>query len=179
MKSRRSFVVAALLLISFCAAAQNTNNGTLLWQSDRIKATLSSLALDEDDSILYAGGSDGRLYAFDQFDGTLIYDEGFKVGNGRCSTPLIGPDGTVYVALGDGSLVAVTNAFDVPGIQWRYRTGGATVGSPAIDEDGTVYIGSKDNRLHAIPSDQGTNSHATNIWTFDAKNDITSPPIVT
>ncbi|HMJ92267.1 MAG TPA: PQQ-binding-like beta-propeller repeat protein, partial [Candidatus Acidoferrum sp.] len=150
------------------------------WTNEPVRTPLSSPVLDEENFLIYAGGHDGRLYAFDMESGTRIYeDPAPRFGGGRCAPPLLGPDGTLYLAFTDGTLVAVTNAADVPAVKWRYRTRSAFVGSPAIDEEDVLYIGSKDNFLHAIPADQGTNFRATNLWTFNAKNDVTSSPVVT
>ncbi len=183
MNSLRSFFIAAVLA-AFCSnllgQAGVGSSRDAKWTSERIKARLSSPALDEESLLIYAGGSDGRLYAFDMEDGSLIYPTPApRFGGGQCSAPLLGPDGTLYLAFTDGTLVAVTNAWDSPGLMWRYRTRAAFVGSPAMDEDGMLYIGSKDNQLHAVPSDQGTNFRATNAWTFNAKGDVTSSPVVT
>jgi alpha-tubulin suppressor-like RCC1 family protein/outer membrane protein assembly factor BamB len=202
MKSHRSFIAAfALLAFCFPLFAQDEEPGdtdgfgTLVWKSTPGRPRLSSPVFDEENNRIFAGGSDGSIYAIDLDEaldeagqipifalghpGTNKRGEPIFVqikGRGMCSTPLLGPDGTLYVAFADGTLAAITNAasFDNADVKWRYRAAGPLVGSPAMDTNGVVYIGSRDNRLHAVSASRGGKQ-----WTFDANSDVTSSPLVT
>ncbi|MFQ6117745.1 MAG: PQQ-binding-like beta-propeller repeat protein, partial [Candidatus Bipolaricaulia bacterium] len=62
------------------------------------------------------------------------------------SSPVIGAEGTIYVASVDGWLYALTPEGHE---RWRLDLGGIITASPAIGRDGTIYIGN--NRyLYAI-----------------------------
>ena len=64
------------------------------------------------------------------------------------SSPVIGPDGAVYVGADDGRLYAV-NANGT--LRWSFLAGGALrYGGPALAADGTVYVGSMDSSLYAV-----------------------------
>jgi outer membrane protein assembly factor BamB/subtilisin family serine protease len=88
------------------------------------------------DGTIYFGADDGRLYAL-RSDGNLKWQ--FQLGTEAVTTaPLIGADGTVYVAAG-GKL----HAMSPDGVRkWTYIPAGATLNSsPALGADGTLYYG--------------------------------------
>ncbi|MCB1217174.1 PQQ-binding-like beta-propeller repeat protein [bacterium] len=64
------------------------------------------------------------------------------------SSPVVGPDGTIYVGGGGGLLFA----FEPDGtLKWDYDLVAGTIwSSPAIGDDGTIYIGDPGNGLHAV-----------------------------
>ena len=66
------------------------------------------------------------------------------------TTPVIGPDGTVYVGADNGKLLASprTAAF-----RWEYQTGAPIRGSAAVSADGIVYVGSGDATVYAFGGD--------------------------
>jgi alpha-tubulin suppressor-like RCC1 family protein/outer membrane protein assembly factor BamB len=176
----RRRLLAACLLLSCCPAfaAEEGDPGTEKWTTDRMPAALSSPALSPDQNVIYVGGGDGRLYVFDAESGEPAGTENLKLGRGQCFTPAVAPDGTVYVALTDGSLVAVTNSVAdddsvTYAVKWRVKSERPMVGSPMIDADGVVYVGSRDHRLRAIRPEDGTRK-----WMFNAGTDITSSPFM-
>jgi outer membrane protein assembly factor BamB len=71
------------------------------------------------------------------------------------SSPLVGPDGTVYLAAtnaqtGGGSVVAL----GADGSErWRYEVGSRLLFSPALSPDGTLYVGARNGNLYALNSD--------------------------
>ena len=86
-------------------------------------------------------------------NGTLRWN--FKTGDMMDSSPVVGPDGTIYIGSEDHSLYAVNS----DGSQkWHFQTGGAIHSSPAIAGDGTVYVGSQDTSFYAVsaPADLAT-----------------------
>jgi alpha-tubulin suppressor-like RCC1 family protein/outer membrane protein assembly factor BamB len=175
MNMVRSLVATALALFSFGVLAQeSTNVIEAKWQTPG-KPRLSSPALSLDETIVYAGGSDGVLYGFDVETGDQVIAA--PVGGGRLSAPLIGDDGNIYVATSGGLLICVEDPTVSGARLWRYpenhAVSGGMVGSPVIDEDGVLYIGSRDNRLHAVDSSDGTL-----LWTFRATRDVTSSPTI-
>ena len=89
---------------------------------------------------IYLASTDSNVYVFD-FNGTPItLKENIQTFGGIPSTPLLGDNGTLYVASQDGTVVQ----FEADGNSKRATTiGGAIVGAPNISEDGTVYVGSQ------------------------------------
>ncbi len=72
---------------------------------------------------------------------------------GMWASPVIGTDGTIYLADGplcafkpDGTLIWCTNPPGLPPSENSYST-------PVISPDGTIYVGSSDNNLYAINPD--------------------------
>lgn len=86
------------------------------------------------------------------------------------SSPVIGPDSTIYVGTTDGKLVA---AKQTPSIVWRADTGDTFGSSPALSRDGTIYVGSTDHKLHAITATDGSPR-----WATDVGAEIRSSPAV-
>ncbi len=184
MNCRRIFLAAGLLF--FCASAfafaqGEGAPGTIKWSTERVRASLSSPALSSDGTIIYAGGSDGQLYAYDAETGDPVgtneLNHVLHLGGGTAYAPLVDADETVYVALSGGLLVAVTNGLTddfqlAYGVKWRVRSPRAMVGSPVMDEDGVVYVGSLDHRLRAVRPDGSVS------WTFQSGQDITSSPVL-
>jgi hypothetical protein len=90
------------------------------------------------------GSGDGKIYAVNQ-DGSLKWT--FQTGDVVYSSPLVGPDGTIYVASWDRYVYAI----DPNGVQkWAFETGNGVFSSPAMGPDGAIYIGSSDGKLYAI-----------------------------
>jgi len=73
-----------------------------------------------------------------------------KLGHIGCSSsPALAPDGTIYQATYDGSLLAFTPQGK---IRWQYSTGTEMEikSSPAVAEDGTIYFGARDRTFYAV-----------------------------
>lgn len=69
------------------------------------------------------------------------------------SSPVIGPDNTLYVGSRDNNLYAINGKS--AGKLWQFETGGEVWGSPTIGFGGTVYIGSVDKKLYALNGKTG------------------------
>ena len=62
----------------------------------------------------------------------------YPTGSSIVASPVLGTDGTLYVASTDGVLYA----FDADGNEkWRFETPGVITGTPTVDTDGTLYFG--------------------------------------
>jgi len=95
--------------------------------------------------------------------GTLKWN--FETGGEIESSPAIGPDGTIYIGSGNGTLYAINPNGT---LKWKFTTEYGIESSPAIGPDGTIYIGSDDNNLYAI------NPDGTLKWKFTTKGEIIS-----
>jgi PQQ-like domain len=87
------------------------------------------------------------------------------LGPGRqTSSPLVGPDGTIYALSGLGRLSAITPDGDV---KWTAETGPTLKSSPALGHDGTVYVASMNGKLYAIEPPLHPSSDTGRVrWTF-------------
>ncbi len=106
-------------------------------------------ALTLSDGKLFAGGDDGKLYAFDSKTGEArwIFDYGapFK------GQPVVA-DNRVYIGSEDGNLLAVDGTTGK--LLWRYRTKGPVRGPVANARD-NVYFGSGDAYVYAVNGQSG------------------------
>jgi outer membrane protein assembly factor BamB len=100
-------------------------------------------------------------------DGTIIWT--FETEDGIEAGPIIGADGTIYIASHDGYLYAVNPdgsekwRFSAGEQFWDSNYGGqykSMMATPAIDDAGTVYVYSSDHHLIAV------NSDGTEKWRF-------------
>jgi outer membrane protein assembly factor BamB len=98
---------------------------------------------------IFAGGSDGKVYAFDNKSGeaTWFYDYGRPFN----SQPVLS-DARVYIGSEDGNLLALEE--NTGKLLWYYRTKGAVRGPVAKGND-TVYFGSGDGYVYALNATTG------------------------
>jgi outer membrane protein assembly factor BamB len=105
--------------------------------------------------------------------GTLRWK--FTTAGPISSAPIVGADGTIYVASSDNNLYGHLYAIDPSGVQkWRFKTCSHISSSPAITGDGTIYVESEDGNLYAINSEDGTQ-----WWKFSigGGTEISSPTV--
>lgn len=72
----------------------------------------------------------------------------FQTNGDIDSSPVIGPDGTIYVGSDDANLYAIHP--ETGEEIWQFKTGGAIRSSPSVSSDGAIYFGSLDRHLYAI-----------------------------
>ena len=137
--------------------------GSKLWEFETGDHVTSSPAIGSDGTV-YAGTSDGKLYAINGKTGVKIWE--FETGGWMSSSPAIGSDGTVYVGSMDNKLYAINGKTGAK--LWDFETGGWVTSFPAIGSDGTVYVGSLDNKLYAIKTD--SKGPAKSPWPMFGQN---------
>src|SRR5215469_4640027 len=93
---------------------------------------------------IYAGGNDGRLYAFNSNGGQeWAFDTG---GPGVLTAAGIASDGTIYAT--NGNLFAVNSNGT---LRWRFVPPGPGIPfEPAIGSDGTLYFGDQCGTVYAM-----------------------------
>lgn len=74
-------------------------------------------------------------------------------------SPSMGPDGTIYVGLEDGRLLALDGDGNT---KWTFTTGGMITAAPAFGADGRLFVGSGDGSVYALGSD------GSELWQFVA-----------
>ena len=85
------------------------------------------------------------------------------------SSPAIAPDGTIYQATFDGSLLAITPQGRV---RWTFKINSEIKSSPAIADDGTVYFGARDRKFYAVTP------RGKLKWTFPTAAWVDSSPAI-
>ena len=99
---------------------------------------------------LFAGGSDGKVYAFDSVNGEARWS--YDYGAPFNSQPVVFGS-HVYVGSEDGNLLALDEATGK--LLWHYRTKGAVRG-PVANGNDIVYFGSGDGYVYAVNATSGT-----------------------
>jgi outer membrane protein assembly factor BamB len=98
---------------------------------------------------LFAGGSDGKIYAFDSKNGEVrwLYDYGQPFN----SQPVLSRS-RLYIGSEDGNLLALDERTGK--LLWHFRTKGA-VRAPVANGNDTVYFGSGDGYVYAVNATTG------------------------
>ena len=127
--------------------ALSREGGVTQWMTPLVTPLRGALATGN--GKLFAGGSDGRAYAFDKHTGGVLWSIPF-------SSPFSGQPvlsaGRVYFGSEDGTLLALEEA--TGRMLWRYRTQGAVRGPVAVDRE-HIYFGSGDGYVYAVTADKG------------------------
>jgi outer membrane protein assembly factor BamB len=98
---------------------------------------------------LFAGGSDGRAYAFDKRTGGVLWSIPYALA---FSNQPVAKAGRVYFGSEDGTLLALDEA--TGRLLWRQRTKGAIHGPVAVTDE-NVFFGSGDGHIYAVSVDKG------------------------
>ncbi|HEU0252969.1 MAG TPA: PQQ-binding-like beta-propeller repeat protein, partial [Pyrinomonadaceae bacterium] len=127
--------------------ALGREGGVTQWMTPLVRPLRGALTISG--GKVFAGGSDGRAYAFDKRTGGVLWSIPFTSPfNGQ---PVMS-NGKVYFGGEDGSLLALEET--TGRIIWRYRTEGAVRGPVAVNRD-SVFFGSGDGYVYAVSSDKG------------------------
>jgi putative pyrroloquinoline-quinone binding quinoprotein len=127
--------------------ALGREGGVTQWLTPLVRPLRGALTLSG--SKLFAGGSDGRAYAFDKRTGGVLWSIPFAlVFSGQ---PIV-KSGRVYLGSEDGTLLALDEA--TGRLLWRYRTKGAIHGPVAVNDE-NVFFGSGDGYVYALSADKG------------------------
>jgi eukaryotic-like serine/threonine-protein kinase len=106
-------------------------------------------ALTVKDGKLFAGGGDGKFYAFDCQTGEARW--AFTHSAAFNAQPVVF-DSRVYIGGEDGAVLALDQ--NSGKLLWRYRSKGPVRG-PAAIADNTVYFGSGDGHVYALNATSG------------------------
>jgi outer membrane protein assembly factor BamB len=146
--------------------ALNTDDGTLRWTFKTNDPIVSSLALRED--ILYAGSTDGSLYAIDTTVCTNSCPPAaartFDTQDSIWASPLLAGD-VVYVAAMNGRLYALDVETLEPVDAFSFEGDAGLLTDPTLADDETLLVGGIDNKLYALDSDSGAEK-----WSFEGGN---------
>jgi eukaryotic-like serine/threonine-protein kinase len=127
--------------------ALGREGGVTQWMTPLVRPVRGSLALSG--GRLFAGGIDGRAYAFDKRTGGVLWSIPFAAPlNGHP----VSANGRVYFGSEDGTLLALEES--TGRLLWRYRTKGAIRGPVAVSNN-TVFFGSGDGYVYAVRTDKG------------------------
>jgi len=128
-------------------------------------AIVGDLALDE--SAIYIGSSDGKVYALDTIYGDLKWE--FETGDKIWTSPVV-KDGVVYVGNYGGNFYALSSQDG--SLLWEIELPAAIASSPVVS-GGSVFFGTFDHYLYAINSANGVEK-----WRFKGGNWFWANPVV-
>ncbi|HEX8650351.1 MAG TPA: PQQ-binding-like beta-propeller repeat protein [Pyrinomonadaceae bacterium] len=121
--------------------------GVTLWMRTFRFPLQGTLAVNQ--TTLFGGGSDGRVYALDKRSGKFVW---VMQHWSPFASRLVISGSRLYIGNDDGTLFSLDQA---TGKQtWRYRTQGAVRGRVAV-VDGVVYFGSADGYVYALDEMSG------------------------
>lgn len=121
--------------------------GVTLWVRSFRSPLQGALAINQ--SMLFGGGSDGRVYAIDKRTGKFAW---VMQHWSPFASHLVVNGSRLYIGNDDGTLFSLDQA---TGKQvWRYQTRGPVRGRVAV-ADGVVYFGSADGYVYAVDEIDG------------------------
>jgi len=145
--------------------------GRLRWRFKTDGPVIGGLVWDARLGLLLVPSDDGRLYALNAQDGTLLPGWPFRTGKGIWSRPALADD-TAYVGSLDGKVYAL--ALPSGQERWRLDLGAGIVSDPVLAGH-LLLVGGVDRRLHAIDVRDGRR-----VWQtpFRADNWFWAQPVV-
>ncbi len=127
--------------------ALGREGGVTQWMTPLVRPLRGALALSH--GKIFAGGLDGRAYAFDKRTGGVLWSIPFAL---EFSGQPVVKNGKVYLGSEDGTLLALDEASGT--LLWRYRTKGAIHGPVAVTKK-DVFFGSGDGYVYSVTTDKG------------------------
>ncbi|MFO1500234.1 MAG: PQQ-binding-like beta-propeller repeat protein [Verrucomicrobiota bacterium] len=151
------------------------SNGARLWTLAEVGLQNVSPALASDGTVyMVEGGPTHRLDAVDP-NGSIRWKYGAGGGRDRdFSSPVVGPDGTIYTSVEDTNLFSEFVAITPKG-ETRWRTPLAKIyNAAALDSNGVLYAAGHDGRLYALKTDDGRV-----IWqSAQIRGDLDGSPVI-
>jgi len=127
--------------------ALSPKSGVTLWMHTLPRPVRGGLA--DSATTIFAGASDGRIYAFDKGTGEVKWLAQYNAP--FASQPILS-DGRLYLGSEDGALLVL--AEQTGQTLWRYQTHGAVRGPVAV-ANGLVLFGSADGYVYALEERTG------------------------
>jgi outer membrane protein assembly factor BamB len=127
--------------------ALGREGGVTQWMTPLVRPLRGALTISG--TKLFAGGSDGRAYAFDKRTGGVLWSIPFALA---FSNQPVAKAGRVYFGSEDGTLLALDEG--TGRLLWRQRTKGAIHGPVAVTDE-SVFFGSGDGYVYAVSTDKG------------------------
>ena len=127
--------------------ALGREGGVTQWMTPLVRPLRGALTISG--TKLFAGGSDGRAYAFDKRTGGVLWSIPYAL---VFSNQPVAKGGKVYFGSEDGTLLALDESTGQ--LLWRYRTKGAIHGPVAVTDE-NVFFGSGDSYVYAVSTDKG------------------------
>jgi outer membrane protein assembly factor BamB len=137
-------------------------DGVELWRFDAGSQLRSTAALDRSGHA-YFGTYNGTVFCLNTnpTPPTVAWSvETGWVG----SSPMLGPDGTIYVGTRTCTFCALNPADG--SVKWSYSTGGDVDSTAAISDNGRVYVSSSDGLLYAFEANPADPQNVVPAWTF-------------
>lgn len=133
--------------------ALDAQTGSEIWRFNTAMPLGHSPTLDN--TLIFVGGSDGRVYALNADTGQLVW-EFDEAKAGYSSNPLV-LDNSVLIGSRDGRFYSISRS--VGSLQWVYpplgqEPLGPIMFSPAY-KNGKVYFASNNNRAYALETENG------------------------
>lgn len=131
--------------------------------------------------MIYLGSNDGYVYSLNSSNGDINWLKQisntnrvpFTSPNSLYTTPLIGPDETIYIGTNEGYLFALNPNGN---IKWSYNAGYPLQSSPIMDPSNNIYFGAGNN-MYCI-NDTELNGNLNWLTPFATNAHVNSSPAI-
>ena len=127
-----------------CLSCIDADTGKKIWESKKIKRSISTCAIDSSNDLLFAADYSGYVYCFDAKNGKLhwVYDQKAHMWG----SPLVA-DGKVFIGDEDGDFVVLASDKTMKVLSETYFP--APIYSTPIVANGVLYVATQ-SHLYAI-----------------------------
>ncbi len=122
----------------------------------------SSASLSPDESVVYIGSWDNKLYAVAAGSGSVLWT--YDTGSLIFSSPAVANDGKIYFGGSDGFLYALNSSGN---LLWDVFVEGELDSSVAIGPAGNLFVASSDGKVYAFDRISGAE-----LWSFEVPTEI-------
>ncbi|MCC7374816.1 MAG: PQQ-binding-like beta-propeller repeat protein [Verrucomicrobiales bacterium] len=147
--------------------------GTQRWKIVTEERVLGSPAVWYDSMAYVVTGAGlqlrGHLLGIQLRDGAVLWS--VPLGQASRSSPIVGPDGTVFVGNDNGLVYAFDGSTGSQ--RWQAAVEGTLASAPALTREGTLLIGSLNGSLYALDSLTGQR-----LWDVGTQGELYSSPAV-
>lgn len=153
-------------------SAIDVNNGAPLWSKTITPAAIGgSPAVDPAKALVFAGASDGNVYAVKSQSGNAAWHTLLKGPTGNVSAPVFG-SGEVYATTSTGTVEALSEATGKA--TWSRELGGGITAAPSLDAaNGTLVVSESSGKVVALSTATGTTK-----WTFTSGGAVAAPAMI-
>jgi hypothetical protein len=151
------------------------SDGTTAWTASRVGSVSGNCGVAISGNAVYAADAVAGGNAIKRFDlatGALQYQSPVLTGFTLQNTPIVGPDGTIYLSRTQNNastdfFYALTDDGSSLSIKWSVPAGWSTASEFAVGPDGSVYMWAPQSEIHRLEPVHGNTLNTSGAVALD------------